>query len=231
MGGRCQAFGYAFEMGTQQTVGTPQEREDGLKRNCLDSIAHALAHFSANHSDDYGFHNQKWAILSVAHAAEAFCNLLLLVLDQGHPNNKPYPDLAKAINRLRNNRSTKLSKGERCALKKVFPGLEEQRNELMHRVPRPVLDMQQTALALLVLLYLIRHRTGIWTNDLFHHQHPPIEQDVIDVLRLEKQDVWFTMAEQLMLEDYGPEHLEHCEKCGRFTLTPDVGCQACFADD
>ena len=89
--------------------GTAQEREDGLKLNCLDSIAHALAHFSANHSDDYGFHNQKWAILSVAHATEAFCNLLLLALDQGHPKQRKYPGLTKAINRLRNNRTTKLS--------------------------------------------------------------------------------------------------------------------------
>jgi hypothetical protein len=55
-------------------------RTRGLTRNCLDSIAHALAHFSANHSDDYGFHNQKWAILSVAHATETFCNLLLLAI-------------------------------------------------------------------------------------------------------------------------------------------------------
>ena len=70
---------------------TLQEREDGLKRNCLDSIAHALAHFSANHSDDCGFHNQKWAILSVAHATEASCNLLLLALDHGHPNQMKYP--------------------------------------------------------------------------------------------------------------------------------------------
>ena len=62
-------------------------------------------------------------------------------------------------------------------------------------------------------------------------QHPPIEQDVIDVLGLEQQDAWFTMAEQLMLKDYGPEYLQHCKNCGHFTLTPDMGCQACFAYD
>ena len=217
-------------MGTLQAIGTPHEREDGLKRNCLDSIAHALAHFSANHSDDYGFHNQKWAIVSVAHATEVFCNLLLLALDPGHPNQTQYPGLAKAIKLLRNNGTPKLSCVERYAVEKVFPGLEKQRNELMHRHAPAVLDMQQTALALLVLLYLLRRRTDTRTNDLFD-QHPPIEQNVIDVLGLERQDAWFTMAEQLMLKDYGPEHLQHCKNCERFTLTPDMGCQACFAYD
>src|SRR3989441_7522756 len=113
------------------------------------------AHFSANHSDDYGLHNQKWAILSVAHATEAFCNLLLLAIDPGDSNGPKYPDLGKAINRLKRGRSAKLSNSERRALKNIFPGLEKQRNELMHRLPPPKLDMEQTALALLVLLYLI----------------------------------------------------------------------------
>jgi hypothetical protein len=63
----------------------PEERADGLTRNCVDSIRHALDHFSANYSDEYGFHNQKWAILSVAHAAEAFCNLLLFTIRSQPP--------------------------------------------------------------------------------------------------------------------------------------------------
>lgn len=217
----------------QQAFGTLQERQAGLTRNCLDSIAHALAHFSANLNDDYGFHNQKWAILSVAHATEAFCNLLLLTIDPGHPNGPKYPDLTKAINRLKGElkgeRSAKLSQGERHAVTRVFPGLETQRNELMHRLPPATLDMEQPALALLVLLYLIRHRTGTRTNDLLD-QDPPIEQDVIEELRLTKQDLWFTLAEALTLQDYGEQHLEYCENCGRFTLTPDLGCQACFTD-
>jgi hypothetical protein len=209
-------------------LGTPEERRNGLQRNCLDSISHGLAHFSANHSDDYGFHNQKWAILSVAHAAEAFCNLLLLTVDQGHPNGRKYDPLEKATRRLRGSKSTALSNGERYAVKEIFPDLAKQRDQLMHRVPPTVLDMKQPALALLALLYLMRHRTHTWTNDLFD-QDPPIEQDVFDELGLDQQDVWFTMAEQLMLEDYGLDHLEHCGNCGHLTLTPDIGCQACFA--
>jgi hypothetical protein len=86
-------------MGTQQAAETLEDRQDGLTVNCVDSIAHAMAHFVANHDEDYGFHNQKWAILSVAHATEAFCNLLLLALDDGHPNGQEYLGLTEATAR------------------------------------------------------------------------------------------------------------------------------------
>jgi hypothetical protein len=115
-------LGYPVAVQLNEAVGTFQEREAGLTRNCLDSIAHALAHFSANHSEDYGFHNQKWAILSIAHATEAFCNLLLLAIDSGHPGGARYPDLEKAINRLKGQRTAKLSRGERRAVTDIFPG-------------------------------------------------------------------------------------------------------------
>src|SRR5688572_6512900 len=107
---------------------TPAEREERLTLNCVDSIRHAIEHFEANYQDECGFHNQKWAILSVAHAAEAFCNLVLLKLDPGHPHGEKYPDLEKAVSWLRGHHGTKLSGAERHALKKAFPGLEDQRN-------------------------------------------------------------------------------------------------------
>ena len=84
----------------------------------------------------------------------------------------------------------------------------------MQRLPPTKRDIEQPALALLVLLYLIRRRTGTRTNDLFD-QHPPIEQDVIDELGLKKQDLWFTLAAELMLQDYGEQHLEQPQPAGR----------------
>ena len=50
---------------------TEQEKQEGLWRNCEDSIRHALEHFRAGASEDEPFHHHKWALLSVAHAAEA----------------------------------------------------------------------------------------------------------------------------------------------------------------
>jgi len=212
---------------------TLEEKAEGLTRNCLDSLHHALAHFSANAQDDYGFHNQKWAILSVAHAAEAFCNLLLLALVEGHPNSHKYPDLEKSINALKANRSQALSGAERHLITKVLPGLEKQRNQLMHRLPPATLDAEQSALVLLALLYLVRRRVA-GADDLFLDDTGPA---VFDELRLsgkggdfEKggQARWFALAEILAFEDYGTRHLEHCEYCERFTKTTDRGCIACL---
>lgn len=212
-----------------QSSGTPEERKAGFTRNCLDSIAHALAHFSANHHENYGFHNQKWAVLSVAHATESFCNLLLIALDPGHPNGKRYPPLADAVDRLQKNTAPGLSTVEKYAVDNLFPGLESQRNVLMHRPPPATVDITKTAVALLALVYLVRRRTGISTRDLFA-EDPPTELVLLDELRLEQQDAWFTMAELLAQEACGDEHLEHCKYCGRFAVTTEMGCLACFVD-
>ena len=56
---------------------TDEDKQEGLWRNCEHSIRHALEHFSAGASEDDAFHHHKWALLSVAHAAEVYGNLLL----------------------------------------------------------------------------------------------------------------------------------------------------------
>jgi hypothetical protein len=60
-------------------------RLEGLWRNCSDSFVHALVHFAALRSEDDSFHNRKWAVLSVHHAAEVFGNFLLSSLDRRIP--------------------------------------------------------------------------------------------------------------------------------------------------
>jgi hypothetical protein len=220
---------------TNTQTDSPEQRAEGLTRNCVDSIRHALEHFSANYGDEYGFHNQKWAILSVAHAAEAFCNLLLISVDHNHPNGRKYPDLGRAINALKARRSPALSKSELHAIKDIFPGIEKQRDELMHRVPQQQLDAEHAALVLLALLYLVRRRVGERADALLDGD----THSVFDELgvggkdgRLDKgaQQRWFALAAMLAFEDYGPRYLEHCSQCECFTKTPDRGCLACFAD-
>jgi hypothetical protein len=219
---------------TNAETDSPEERAEGLTRNCVDSIRHALDHFSANYSDEYGFHNQKWAILSVAHATEAFCNVLLINIDRNHPNGRKYPDLGKAINALKASRSPALTPSEVHAIKDIFPGIERQRDELMHRIPPQQLDAEHAALVLLALLYLVRRRVGERADDLLDVD----THSVFDELgvrgkdgRIDKgaQQRWFALAAMLAFEDYGPRYLEHCGQCECFTKTPDRGCLACFA--
>ena len=63
------------------TARVPKE----LWKNARDSIFHALEHFSElslKYSD--GPHHKKWIVLSVHHAAEAFCNMLLMQFGPGN---------------------------------------------------------------------------------------------------------------------------------------------------
>lgn len=77
-----------------------------LWENARDSILHALEHFtdlSSRHGSEA--HHKKWIVLSVHHAAEAFCNMLLKQFDPGNPafkrNGKDrYPSLVPAIGEL-----------------------------------------------------------------------------------------------------------------------------------
>ena len=45
---------------------------------------------SAGAYEDDEFHHRKWALLSVAHAAETYGNLLLCVFDPSHPQDGRY---------------------------------------------------------------------------------------------------------------------------------------------
>lgn len=205
-------------------------RDEGFRRNCIDSLAHALAHYSEFNFDGDRFHDSKWAILSVAHAAEVFCNLLLASLDPRHPCGGRYPALSAAIEQLQEHtESDRLSPGERRVIRDVFPLLPRLRNQLMHRPAPERLEIGDATIALLALLYLARRRLRVSASDLLN-QDPPIEADVFAELLVREQDRWFIVAEQLVLEDYGQQDLEYCDNCGRYALTPDSGCQACFAE-
>ena len=202
----------------------------GFRKNCLDSLAHALAHYGELSFEGGRFHDRKWAVLSVAHAAEIYCNLLLTVLDPRHPCGGRYPSLSAAVQHLQEHtESGRLSLGEMHVVRDVLPSLTKLRNKLMHRPAPERLEMGDATVALLALLYLSKRRFKVSASDLLN-QDPPIETDVIGELRAREQERWFIVAEQLVLEDYGDQHVEHCDSCGRFALTPDFGCQACFAE-
>jgi hypothetical protein len=104
----------------------------------------------------------------------------------------------------------------------------------MHRPAPESLDMEQAALVLLTLMYLVQRRTGIGVSGYFDSP----ETAIFDELGLARKDGrfdtgrmnrWATIAELLAQEDYGDQFLEGCDSCGHFTMTPDVGCLACFA--
>jgi hypothetical protein len=137
------------------------ERKKGLWRNWADSIIHSLEHFSAAIEENEPFHHRKWAILSVAHAAEVYCNLLLCVFDPKHPNHPRghYPSPNEARKQLKGH--PRLTESEKYVIEDVLSPLAKQRNTLMHMPAPEMLTATDAAIALLSLLHIIRRRTGL----------------------------------------------------------------------
>ena len=208
---------------------TEEEKQEGLWRNCEDSIRHALEHFSAGASEDDPFHHHKWALLSVAHAAEVYGNLLLCVFDPKHPANPKgyYPSLDDVCNDLKNH--PHLSPCERRVFEDVRTTLAKQRNTLMHKPAPEELAVADAAIALLSLLHIVRRRTGLPTKEFFD-QDPPVEQDVVDHIGLRDYERWLRAAELLVASEFGDEYVRGCDNCGAFAVPPDARCQACFHD-
>jgi hypothetical protein len=202
------------------------DKQEGLWRNCEDSIRHALQHFSAGAYEDDDFHHRKWALLSVAHAAETYGNLLLCVFDPSHPQDGRYLSLAGLRRAL--TKHERLSQIECEVFDVVLTDLARQRNTLMHEPApeRPIVT--DAAIALLALLHIIRRRIGLSTRSFFD-QRPPVEQDVLEHIPARDHSRWFVLAERFARAEYGP-YLHGCDNCGAYATPPDQPCQACFAE-
>lgn len=202
------------------------DKQEGLWRDCEDSIRHALQHFSAGAYEDVNFPHRKWAPLSVAHAAETYGNLLLCVFDPSHPQDGHYLSLKGLRRALKEHE--RLSPIECEVFDVVLKDLAHQRNTLMHEPAPDRLVVTDAAVALLSLLHIIRRRTGLSSREFFD-QTPPVEQAVLEHIPARDHSRWYVVAERFARAEYGP-YLDGCDNCGACATPPAEPCQACFAE-
>lgn len=204
----------------------------GLWRNCRDSLAHALFHFSELRSSDYGFHNRKWIVLSIHHAAEVFCNYLLKRADPTYPPKGRYPSLSDVIKLLQMHPLWETLSGTEQEVVTVYlPPLTELRNVLMHRPAPEEIDISQPAVATLALLTLVKRRTGASTEE-FLSQSPSIEYDIVDELRTHQWPSYTAFVERVLSEEFPGDdwiYIVQCDYClGQTRVRHDSECRACF---
>ena len=206
------------------------ERKLGLWVNCHDSIVHSLHHFRSLAEEGTDFHNAKWAILSLHHAAEVYCNLLMVRFDGGYPGKEGYLSLNKLVPRMEAHPNwLLLSRGEKEVIAGFLKPLSSVRNQLMHREAPDDLAVSRPATALLALLHLVRRRTGHMAGSAdFVDQDPPIELDVLECVGWTNE--YQELMQRLVLETFGPEVLEGCTKCGSLAVSFGIRCEVCFED-
>jgi hypothetical protein len=203
--------------------------------NARDSIRHALDHFSElrGSKGEEAKHHSKWALLSVHHAAESFCNMLRLSLaSQSRPVASAaetyFPSLAKSLELLAEpGWDDRLSLGERRLLF-LLRELPKARNEIMHRGLPNEVEVSAAAISLLGILRITARRFGEDTSTTVE-QHPRIEADVFSAIRYRRLEEYCAFAETLLREEYSPTDLEICPNCATQSVFHSH-CEICFEE-
>lgn len=220
---------------TVERTEAEQAKLAGLWSNCRDSFVHALDHFSALRNEKNDFHNKKWIVLSVHHAAEVFGNFLLASFDPAHPAEerfgKPYyPALRSILKSLEQHQVWRhLTSGERHLFSAFLPSLCDDRDALMHRVAPTDLNVSVSAIALIGLLHVVRRRVGTDGEELLGGWSPV--EDVVDAMHWRDFSKYNALVEQLVLDFHPLTSLDHCPYCGALARIYESDCEACFSEE
>ncbi|MBN1867859.1 hypothetical protein JW916_11250 [Candidatus Sumerlaeota bacterium] len=213
---------------------------DGLWMNSRDFIRHALDHLrelrEIELAGDNRKHHLKWAILSVHHAAECFCNAWLAGfhpedIRSGENGNPRFPSLRRSVKKLENHatphRDRNLSSNE-IRLLPLLKTLPDIRNRVMHGTVPDDLDGSAAAISLLGLLRVFRTRIGEPSPE-FQMDSPRVEVDVLSAIRYARIEEYIRLAEQMLREEHPEEVLGHCSLCDAESVVGGY-CEICFEE-
>ena len=218
------------------------ERE-GLRRNCLDSMRHALDHFFELARVGGGVdadpvarrHHHKWAILSVDHVADCLLQWMLNDLDPenecfrelGEPKYRA-PSLTACLKELAKGPAAEQLKGSERGLLDLLEDVHRERCRLVHRTLPERLDPSLAAFALLALRRCLRRRYGV-SEEEFGWDEPELLQDTFLAMRTRHYDHYFIYAELAVAEEHRGAPVESCPYCATLAVVPGHShCEACF---
>ena len=206
---------------------------DQFWTNAVDSIRHALDHFSElatqhrQHHED--IHHKKWIVISAALAAESFFKAVLLKAGKKITRKKggySYIALKDAISALK---TMRLPKSESLLLR-VAETVSDQRDQILHRPYDPKIELSHSAILLFGLLKVIERRvddrqTGIVA------ECQMLSQEILAQIRHSFYADYERIISQFVAEDYPGQPVEPCPECGAGSVLVLAGaCVACFAD-
>lgn len=216
---------------------TYSEMDDLGWLNARDSLLHALDHFvELRGAPERKWHHQKWAIISVHHAASCLVVQWLRVAEANHPvvekSRKPqFPHLDEAIKELRAFTGTDhLTKAEEHLLV-LLKRLNSVRNSFIHRLPPKQIDNDVLAFAatsMIGLLHSVSRRQSKSFNELFE-EFPEIRRDVVEAIHYSRIQDYGLYIERLLADQYAPHQLHQCPSCAAHTVVGSM-CEACFED-
>ena len=202
---------------------------DQFWTNAVDSIRHALDHFSelsAQEQHPENIHHRKWIVVSAALAAESFFKAVLLQSNEEIANGDTYHSLPRTIQALK---PLRLPKSESLIIK-VAKKVSDQRDEILHRPYDPKIELSDSAILLFGLLKVIERRvddrpTGIVAECQL------LSQEILAQIRHTSLAEYKRIINQFVAEDYPGQHVEPCPECGADSVLVLAGaCVACFAD-
>jgi hypothetical protein len=216
------------------TVQNSESIANGVLENGLDSIRHALDHFSVrNRDNDRSQHNDKWIVLSVHHAAECICNALLLQIEPNcdlfeNGEKTWFPSLSKTLQRLEVEQNREHLTNAEQRLVSLLRQLPDIRHQFMHRVAPETVDVSIAAMCMIGLLKYLEARYGTEASDVVW-QSPPIEGDVVAAIRYQRLDEYGRFVELFLREKYPNRRLWQCPSCSIQAVVSSY-CEACFEE-
>lgn len=207
---------------------------DGLLENGLDSIRHAMDHFSErNRGNGESRHNDKWIVLSVHHSAECICNALLLRIESNcslfrRGTSDWYPSLTNSLNRLKTELNHPQLTSAESHLLSLLSQLPDIRHKFMHRVAPDKVDVSIAAMCLIGILKHLEARYGTEASDIVW-QSPPIETDIVASIRYQRLEEYGKFVESFLQEKYTGACLQQCPSCSTWSVI-NSRCEACFEE-